>query len=104
MSILYNHVKMIIKLELLQDILINIHLSKIIVNILTYYKTFPFILQLGKEQAFEVKVGHLGKLLIDALTLSVTSLHFPLSDMDVAFTSDQVSLNSQNKGTCRIVR
>lgn len=104
MSILYNHVKIIIRLELLQDILINIHLSKIIVNILTYYKTFPFILQLGKEQAFEVKVGHLGKLLIDALTLSVTSLDFPLSDMDVAYTSDQVSLNSQNKGTCRIVR
>lgn len=104
MSILYNHVKIIIKLELLQDILINIHLSKIIVNILTYCKTFPFILQLGKEQAFEVKVGHLGKLLIDALTLSVTSLDFPLSDMDVAYTSDQVSLNSQNKGTCRIVR
>lgn len=71
---------------------------------MTYYKTFPFILQLGKEQAFEVKVGHLGKLLIDALTLSVTSLDFPLSDMDVACTSDQVSLNSQNKGTCRIVR
>lgn len=104
MSILYNHVKIIIKLELLQDILINIHLSKINVNIMTYYKTFPFILQLGKEQAFEVKVGHLGKLLIDALTLSVTSLDFPLSDMDVAYTSDQVSLNSQNKGTCRIVR
>lgn len=104
MSILYNHVKIIIKLELLQDILINIHLSKIIVNIMTYYKTFPFILQLGKEQAFEVKVGHLGKLLNDALTLSVTSLDFPLSDMDVAYTSDQVSLNSQNKGTCRIVR
>lgn len=71
---------------------------------MTYYKTFPFILQLGKEQAFEVKVGHLGKLLIDALTLSVTSLDFPLSDMDVAYTCDQVSLNSQNKGTCRIVR
>lgn len=104
MSILYNHVKIIIKLELLQNILINIHLSKINVNIMTYYKTFPFILQLGKEQAFEVKVGHLGKLLIDALTLSVTSLDFPLSDMDVAYTSDQVSLNSQNKGTCRIVR
>lgn len=104
MSILYNHVKIIIKLELLQDILINIHLSKINVNIMTYYKTFPLILQLGKEQAFEVKVGHLGKLLIDALTLSVTSLDFPLSDMDVAYTSDQVSLNSQNKGTCRIVR
>lgn len=47
----------------------NIHLSKINVNIMKYYKTFPFILQLGKEQAFEVKVGHLGKLLIDALTL-----------------------------------
>lgn len=104
MSILYNHVKIIIKLELLQNILINIHLSKIIVNIMTYYKTFPFILQLGKEQAFEVKVGHLGKLLIDALTLSVTSLDFPFSDMDVAYTCDQVSLNSQNKGTCRMVR